>query len=371
MLRDRAEASPAAPPLRGSTAAAEGPEGPGAQPQAEAAAEAMSAGMAASEAPCRSAAGPLRGSGPGRFAAPNAKEAAHGDGAAAAAAAPLPSPLLPPPPLPPVPKPPGWEAMPMYRKIAHYGGCLGPLHAALADKLRAKRYVLGACAALGLAGAVTTAPVLRELEGWADLRPEDLLRGRMVKATHGCKWQVLGTLREVRSPAALAAAERARETLRGWSGRAWTSATSPQRHYALIPPRFFVEAVLPDALAPPGEALCYMVRCVRGRPVSLSVLRGRRQNSYDPAAAAATGTRALLRQIPDYDPPRALRAALLRAAAALAAPFEFVRVDFHVPRPRAPRPLLFFSEFTFTPAAGARVFDEAEEQRQGALWGEL
>ena len=266
----------------------------------------------------------------------------------------------------PAPKPPGWSALPMYRKIALYGETLGEVHAAFADKLRAKRHVLALAAAAppgSPLAAVTTARILRELASWEDLRAEDLASGRMVKATHGCKWQILGAggAEEVTE----ARLEEARERLRRWSESRWTSATSAQRHYALIPPRFFVEEVLPDALAPEGEALCYMVRCLRGAPICLSVLRRRAQNSYYPGSG-----KRIVREIADtaVDPPPPLRRALLAAAAALAAPFEFVRVDFHVPHPRAENPVLYFSEFTFTPAAGAKVFPDREERRQGALW---
>lgn len=283
------------------------------------------------------------------------------------AAAPLPP--LPPHPLPrlaPVPRPAGWAALPVHRKIAHYGAHLGPVHAALADKLAAKRYVQDVCPALGLAGLVTTARVLRVLEGWEDLRADDLAQGSIVKATHGCKWQILGKGAAPGDEQQGQEGEReAKKKLRAWSGRSWTSVRSPQRHYALIPPRFFVEEVLADALAPPGQALCYMVRCIAGRPASLSVLRGKLQNSYYPGSGARIARE--LRD-PELDPCPRLRSALLRAAAALAAPFEFVRVDFHVPEPRAESPLLYFSEFTFTPAAGARVFPAKEERRQGRLW---
>jgi hypothetical protein len=264
------------------------------------------------------------------------------------------------------PKPPGWRALPMYRKIALYGETLGEVHAAFADKLRAKRHVLALAAAAppgSALAAVTTARILRELASWEDLRAGDLASGRMVKATHGCKWQMLGA----GAAAGEARLEEARARLRRWSESSWTSATSAQRHYALIPPRFFVEEVLPDALAPEGEALCYMVRCLRGAPICLSVLHRRAQNSYYPGSG-----KRIVRQIADpaVDPPPPLRRALLAAAAALAAPFEFVRVDFHVPHPRADNPVLYFSEFTFTPAAGAKVFPDREERRQGAVWWE-
>jgi hypothetical protein len=244
--------------------------------------------------------------------------------------------------------------------------------------------------------------------------------------------------------------------LRRWSAAPFRSETSAQRHYELIPPRFFVEELLDDPLAPPGQALCYMVRCIHGFPVTLSIILGSRQCSFtvDGRRIAAGGAaerseggrragairseggrrRGSLAADPiGAPPPRALFVALLTTAARLAQPFEFVRVDFHVPgraeggrdasaslgvpsgasallgvpsdasallgvpsgdgaakEPAAelrrkdqgppsgakvnrsegvpPCPALYFSEFTFTPAAGAKVFCDAEERRQGALW---
>lgn len=270
-----------------------------------------------------------------------------------------------------VPKPDDWDALPMFAKIAHYGAHLGPIHAAFTDKLRAKQYVLDVAPLLGLGGGGTrsaakefllsTAKVLRVLSGPDDLRAEDLAPGKMVKATHGCKWNILGGAEGVEAEGGGLGA--AREKLGRWGESVWVSKTSPQRQYASIPPRFFVEEVIPDPHAPIGEALCYMVRCVRGRPVCLSVLRGRKQNSYYPGSR-----KRFMREIPGLpDPPKSLHDALIRCAAALAAPFEFVRVDFHV-LPGVAAHSIFFSEFTFTPAAGARVFAMSEEQRQGKEW---
>ena len=55
---------------------------------------------------------------------------------------------------------------------------------------------------------------------------------------------------------------------------------------------------------------------------------------------------------------------MLKLAKKLSKPFEFVRIDFYI----GENDLIYFSEFTFTPAAGYQVFDLETEMYQGSLW---
>jgi hypothetical protein len=134
---------------------------------------------------------------------------------------------VPFPRIPPVPKPKGWDALPIHKQIRHYGDRLGPTHARFADKLLAKDYV----ERLGVPG-VRVAPVVRILDGPDDLRPEDLAPDCIVKATHGCKWNIFGGEKSL---------DDARRLLHDWNRPYVGHAPCKQTQYAHIPPRFFVE----------------------------------------------------------------------------------------------------------------------------------
>jgi hypothetical protein len=256
--------------------------------------------------------------------------------------------------VPEVPKPADWAALPLFRKIEHYGAHLTAQHAPFADKLAAKEMV----AALDLPG-LHLPPTLRVLDGPDDLREEDLQPGRIVKASHGCKWNVVGGAGCDAFPLPAA-----RDKLRAWAEATFASGSGrAQRQYDFLRPRFFVEQVVADAHAAPGGALCYMVRCVRGRPVSLSVGRtDGRQNTWGLGDSAFGLIKHDDPTLPTPGP--ALRRQLASLAAALAAPLEFVRADFYV----GDDGRVYFSELTLTPAAGAQRFTLEVEMEMGRGW---
>lgn len=278
---------------------------------------------------------------PDQEAAPSVPRAPH-------PARPIPHPL---PRLAPVAKPvpaSRWQAMRMHEKIQWYGARLTRMHARLADKLLAKDYVRR----LRIPG-LSVARLVRVLEGGPDdLRAEDLLPGNYVKAAHGCKWHIRGE-----AGLDLAAC---RERLRGWD-RPFDNSAEVQVHYGWMAPRFFVEQEVP------GRPVCFMVRCLWGRPISLSCISSasRLQNYYSPHGAC------LVRELPQSevpDPPRELCCRLLLMAARMASPLEFVRVDFLVQGLSRSTPKVYFSEFTFTPSAGRACLPEAMDLAQGNMW---
>lgn len=234
-------------------------------------------------------------------------------------------------------------------KIRHYAGYLSEAHALLTDKLVAKAFVRSVIpdpAELGIP------EVIRVLHGPEDVRPADIVASVMLKSAHASKWNILGG-----THVTVAAARR---KLRDWHVRAFSAKDLNERHYSLIRPRFFVERIVDDATGPRGEAVCYMVRCVRGTPVCLSAMLRSKQNRYDMASGECVE-----RQTSEFaDPEPGLVARLLDLARRLSDGLEFVRVDFYAGRGGR----VWFSEMTFTPAAGRQVFREDEELRQGRLW---
>jgi len=271
-----------------------------------------------------------------------------------------------------VPKPDHWDDMVMHEKIQHYGAHLSEIHSLLTDKLLAKAYVRS----LAPEGddVLAVPEVIRVLDGPDDVREEDLAPDRMIKATHGCKWNIVGGSQASSS----SSVESVRKQLAEWAGASFKGRTSTTRktngttqstakgsrpspashqaQYEGIPPRFFVERIVP-AVGPLGQAVCYMVRCVDGRPISLSAV-GAKQNQFDITTGEPTDV-----QDPTIPPPVDHRR-MLDLAARLSAGLEFVRVDFY----STEQGKLYFSELTFTPAAGRRVFGAEEERRQAALW---
>jgi hypothetical protein len=239
--------------------------------------------------------------------------------------------------------------MRMHEKIQWYGARLTRMHARLADKLLAKDYVRR----LRVPGLLVP-KLLRVLDGGPDdLSAEDLQPGKFVKASHGCKWNIRG--------AQGLDLEACRERLRSWD-RPFDRSAEVQVHYQWLVPRFFVEQEVT------GRPVCFMVRCLWGRPISLSCISStsRRQNYYSPHGAC------LVRELPEAevpDPPRELCCRLLLMAARMAAPFEFVRVDFLVAGAgSAASAKIYFSEFTFTPSAGRACLPEALDAAQGSMW---
>lgn len=244
-----------------------------------------------------------------------------------------------------VPKPPEWASLPLYKKIQHYRTQLDERFAPFVDKLQAKAIVQETCG-----DALQVARVVRILDGPDDLRQEDLRTGHILKATHGCKWNIL--LSESTELAVTV------QQLHAWNV---PYNSDVERQYAFIQPRFFIEEVIDDIhTGTSGHAIVYMIRCINGIPISVGVKGdGDEQNSYDldwnPISPPCL-------PFPVPRPPQLYEMSAL--AKHLSRPFEFVRVDFHL----AADSRIFFSEFTFTPAGGSKHYTAALESIFGVLW---
>ncbi|MCU6454151.1 hypothetical protein LPN01_08685 [Sphingomonas sp. A2-49] len=131
-----------------------------------------------------------------------------------------------------------------------------------------------------------------------------------------------------------------------------------EMQYRLLPGKVLVEAMVPTATpAPPDD---YKFHCIRGEPLVCQVDHGRFGRPWS-----------RLLRLPDFAPmdpddglvpPGSLRlpapdriAAMIAAARALAAPFEFVRVDLYDGADG-----IYFGEMTFTPAASLGIAPSIE-----------
>lgn len=242
------------------------------------------------------------------------------------------------------PKPSGWNSMPLYVKISYYKTQLDARYAAYVDKLEVKKHVSKVCP------NVRTARVIRILKDSNDICETDICPDHILKASHGSAWNVLLS----KAPPI----PRLQIILSSWSV-AYTGVG--EKHYAHVPPRFFIEEIIDDAYTgKSGQARVFMIRCVHGKPISVGVTKGNGdtvQNTYTTAFVQVGRSEFAMKKPAQWE-------AMLAYASELSSPFEFVRVDFYIGCDGD----VYFSEFTFTPAGGKRVFSMEMEHELGRLW---
>ena len=237
------------------------------------------------------------------------------------------------------PKPENWSTMPMFSKIAYYRNQLDERFAPYVDKLQVKRIVKETDVDCDIA------KVIRILMDPDDFEAEDIQAQHMVKATHGCGWNINMT--------AETTVDAVKKLLNMWNRPYnWTD----EKQYNFIKPRFFIEEKIDKAVG--GVALVYMFRCIHGNPITIGVKSplSDEQNSYD------TDWNPILPVNLQVEKPRRLDEMLV-VASALSAPFEFVRIDLYYEND-----VIYFSEYTFTPSGGNRVFPMDLEEKYGRLW---
>ena len=238
----------------------------------------------------------------------------------------------------PVPKTPTWTYMPLFEKIAHFKNHITQDYAPYVDKIEVKAIVPT------LSEKIQCAPIVRILKSPDDLHESDLQKPHLLKAAHGSGWNIPLHDKTANDLPTL------RETLTSWN-RIYVGNNEP--HYAFLKPRFFIEEYVDGT----PNATVYLIRCISGQPVTISVKKGQKQNSYDLFWKPLKSP-----ELPPIEKPKDLEE-LLEAARALAKPFEFVRVDLYKTNEG-----LFFSEFTFTPAGGNPYFSLTKERELGKLW---
>jgi hypothetical protein len=253
---------------------------------------------------------------------------------------------------PSFPKPLTWKYMPMFEKIGYYKTRITADYAPFVDKLKAKQIALALCP-----DGLRVARVVRELSGIADFSAADLNPAWILKASHGCGWNL--DLSGATAEAALAA-------LASWNT---TYRSTEEPHYRFLHPRFFIEEKIVDTSQSlrhgvTGAAGVYMIRCVHNKAISVSYKWGGRQNTYDLSWN-------LLKR-PDFPnplprPPQLSE--MIRFAERLSRPFEFVRVDFYLGTDsQRETEGIYFSEFTFTPTGGYMFYPFKVEHTMGRLW---
>lgn len=241
-------------------------------------------------------------------------------------------------------KPDKWSTMPLYKKIAYYGRTLHELYAPYVNKLTAKQIVKDMCGDM-----IQVAPIIRILNGPNDIHLSDLNTRHIIKSIHSS-----GANISIESSSTVSECIK---KLNQWNVP-YFGIKNGELQYKAIKPGFLIEEKIVDTRGiQTGSADVYMFRCIKGRPVTIGVKRGTLQNSYD------MNWNPIADKKIDIGRPEALTH-MIKLATILSAPFEFVRIDFYI----STHSTVYFSEFTFTPAAGGQIFSDQLENDLGTLW---
>jgi hypothetical protein len=243
-------------------------------------------------------------------------------------------------------KPKTWRFLPLYEKIQYYKDQLNEEYVPYVDKIEAKRIVKEV-----LGDMIHVAPLVRILESPDDVSVDDICGNHLLKASHGCGWNI-----DLAEAEAGLTVESIRKSLHAWN-KPYHAQYEP--HYSWVPPRFFIEEKVCDKVhGRTAKAITYCIRCIHGKPFVVGVRDGDAQNNYD-----CNWNPVKPLEIEGLEKPAAL-GAMLHVAEVLSKPFEFVRIDLYLGEGDA----IYFSEFTFTPSAGFMFYPLKYEKEFGKLW---
>jgi len=232
-----------------------------------------------------------------------------------------------------------WNELPFYKKISIYGRKLTEEHARYVDKIEAKKIIQETAPELKVAN------LIRILDNPDDITKEDIQKGRIIKSAHGSAWNIY-------LPENI---EIIKKKLNGWNKKYYSSHTEKQ--YSFIEPRFFIEEVIQDKIRN-DNLMTYMVRCIKGEPVSLGVKYKNFVNNY-----TLEWNDLIKQKIPFVISKPTELEFILNISRKLSKDFEFVRMDYFIGTDG-----VYFSEYTFTPNGGRPVFPEELEYSLGKLW---
>jgi hypothetical protein len=242
-------------------------------------------------------------------------------------------------------KPDNWSDLMFCEKINIYKNVLNEEHSKYTDKLLVKNIVKDICG-----DKIKVAKVVKVLKDPNDLDQNDINPKYIIKAAHGSGWNI-----NIKKDTDV---DGCKFLLRSWN-RCYSKS---EKQYTYIKPVFYIEEKINDKiLGDTGEAIVYMIRCIRGAPISIGIKYKNFMNNYDINWEPIGSTSQkipfdlLLNDTKFTD--------MIYYASILSKPFEFVRMDFYLSKTD-----IYFSEFTFTPNAGKQVFTKDVEYMLGKLW---
>lgn len=235
-----------------------------------------------------------------------------------------------------------------------------PEKSRLADKYAVKPHI---AARLG-DGPIRTAQPFGIWKSFDAIDFATLPRRFMLKATHGCRWNIV-----VQDQNHLDM-EQARRSFAAWLDTDYAFCHGFEMHYSRIEPRILAEEFIGDDPRPDLYCvpfLYYKFYCLNGVPhfVRIGRIDEQERSFYAFADSEYRPLPGLFKKnAPMPLPPRSPNfAAMERAARELARDFSFVRVDFI-----ESGGLVYFNEMTFTPTSGLLPWlSERQDRDYGAL----
>lgn len=240
-------------------------------------------------------------------------------------------------------KPSNWSSLVLYEKVTYYKVLLNEYYAPYVDKLIAKKIIKDLCG-----DKLKMANVIRILDGPEDLHQDDLNTNHIIKSTHGSGWNI-----NIKENTQLSTSI---QKLKEWN-KHYSSNNEPQ--YKYIKPRFFIEEKINDKThGKNGNADVYMFRCICGNPVIMNINRFNLLNKYDMDFNLLENAKFNI-EIPIEEVKK-----MIEFCKILSKSFEFVRIDFYLDNESN----IYFSEFTFSPNNGHKMYANSVEKYYGSLW---
>ena len=249
-------------------------------------------------------------------------------------------------------KPPYWKKLAFCQKIKYYGENLTQEYSDYVDKLKAKDIVKKICG-----DEIEVSPIIKILKNIKDLKQEDLNTDNIIKGAHGSKYNI-----NIKQNTTL---NECFEKLSTFNIK--YNPHGGESQYLYLSPSFFIEEKINDFyVGKNGNATVFMIRCIYGKPVSIGITYTNNKDYY--MNNYYIDWKPIKETIPiniDIEDIREDVNKMIKLSSMLSKNFEFVRVDFYLSKDRK----IYFSEFTFTPAAGGMVYPSKEiEYNLGKSW---
>lgn len=240
-------------------------------------------------------------------------------------------------------KPTYWNKLALFQKIKFYGKILDKKYSKFVDKIEAKKIVKE----IIKENDFECAKIIRILESPNDINQEDISSNCLIKASHGSGWNIdMANERNI---------NKIKNKLNIWN----KTYSFTEKQYIDIKPQFFIEEKINDNLIGiTGKAIVWMIRCIRGIPISIGVKYNNIQNIYDTDFNLIGDNKLPI----IINKPSNLER-ILEISRILSKDFEFVRMDFYLGNDK-----IYFSEYTFTPNNGMQTFPIEMEMELGKLW---
>jgi len=253
-------------------------------------------------------------------------------------------------------KPKNWKEMPLFKKIKYSMKKLNKHFSPYVHKLEAKKIVKEICG-----DEIEVPKTIRILKNPDDIDKSDLNTKHIIKGAHGCDFNI-----NIKSNINIIDV---REKLHSFNKPYHRDS---EKQYSFLKPQFFIEEKIEDKIyGKTGNAICYMLRCIHGVPVSFTILLKHinRSRSFFFNKDKSLTAFDQLECCPFYNIDiskigKKNIEKMYDLACKLSKKFEFVRIDLYLGKNNK----IYFSEFTFSPASGQQRFPMEVEKSLGKLW---